>query len=188
MNDKDLIKGCLENDRDSQKALYDRFYGKMFGLCLRYSSGEDEAHEMLQEGFLLIYKNLKNFKENEPFDLWFKKMMIDACIKHIRNDKRKKLIVSTVYANKGIIKDKSINLNDNAIVAKIKIDTVLKAVHELSSGFRIVFNLFLIDGYTYKEISEMLDISEDTAKSNLEKTMFTFRKNLTEHLNDSDGK
>jgi RNA polymerase sigma-70 factor (ECF subfamily) len=187
MIDKEIIKGCLDNNRDSQKTLYDEFYGKMIGVCMRYSTGEDEAHEMLQEGFLKVFKNFKNYKESETLELWVKKNVIEGAIKYIRDDKNKKSIVSTVYANK-MGKEKPVEMSDSEIVMEAEQGDFLNAVQQLSSGYRIVFNLFFMDGYSHAEIAEMLDISEDTSKTNFEKAKYSFRKNLIQHLSSTNGK
>ncbi len=176
MEEKEIIKGCLENNKESRKALYEKFYGRMFGICLRYSGGEAEAHDMLQEGFLKMYKNLRSYKENESLESWVKKYTIDVCINHIRSDKDKRLIVSTVHENKGVIKTVSNEMSDDDILAHIQREDILRAIQELSSGYRIVFNLFLVDGYSQSKISEMLNISEDTTKVNFEKSRFAETK------------
>jgi len=187
MIDKEIIKGCLDNDRNAQKAVYDEFYGKMMAVCLRYSSGEDDAHEMVQEGFLKVFKSIKSFKESESLDIWIKKIMIEAFVKVIRENKGKRSIVSTVYANKAG-KDKPVEMSDKDIIAKAKQDDMLKAIQELTTGYRIVFNLFLMDGYSHREIADILDVSEETSKSNFEKARYTFRKNLIQHLSNVNGK
>lgn len=178
MDEKEIIKGCKENNLSCQKSLYEHFYGKMMGVCLRYSSGETEAHEIIQEGFLKIYKNIRQFKEEEPFELWMKKNMIEVAVKYIRSDKEQRLIVSTVHETKAGAKTKVAAISDDEIIANIQQKEVLKAVQELSLGYRIVFNLMLIDGYSLQETSEVLSISELTSKANFEKSRFAFRKNL----------
>jgi RNA polymerase sigma-70 factor (ECF subfamily) len=187
MIDKEIVKGCIDNNRAAQKALYEAFYNKMMGVCLRYAQGEDDAHEMVQEGFFKVYKMLKYFKENEILEEWVKKNMIEASIKYIKEDKNQRSIVSTVYATKPG-KEKIVDLTDTEIAAKAKQADILTAVQELTKGYRIVFNLYLIDGYSYKDIAEMIDVSEETARANFERAKFSFRKNLIQHLSNSNGK
>jgi|ERR1019366_611652 RNA polymerase sigma-70 factor (ECF subfamily) len=177
MNEREIIEGCLENNRESQKALYDRFYGKMLGVCLRYSNGSDEAKEMFHEGFFKVFKNLQNFRESNSLEEWVKRMIVNASIEHIRNNKQNRLIVSTVYANKNTVKQAQ-NMSDDKLVLHINKEEILKAIQQLTPGYRTVFNLFVIEGYPHKEIAEMLDISEDTSKSNLAKAKFALRGNL----------
>ena len=177
MNETDIIKGCLRNDRASQKTLYEHFYSKMLGVCLRYSKNSDEAKDALHEGFLKVFDNLKNFKANGSFEGWIRRIMVNTSIDHIRKNKQNYLIVSTVYAN-----EKATNVaedvNDDDLAMHIDKEDILKAVQELTPAYRTVFNLYVIEEYTHKEIAEMLDISEGTSKSNLSKAKFNLRRNL----------
>ena len=182
MNEAEVIKGCLRNDRASQKALYEFFYGKMMGVCLRYSKSSDEAKDVLHEGFMKVFTSLKNFSNKGSFEGWVRKIMVHTSIDHIRKNRQEYLIVNTVYAN-----DRSKNLReeqevtDDDILNRISKEEIMKAVEQLTPAYRAVFNLYVVDEYTHKEISEMLDISEGTSKSNLAKAKFNLRKNLT-HL------
>jgi RNA polymerase sigma factor (sigma-70 family) len=180
MNEIDIIKGCLRNDRASQKILYEHFYSKMLGVCLRYSKSNDEAKDIVHEGFLKVFDSLKNFKATGSFEGWVRRIMVNTSIDHLRKNKQNYLIVSTVYAN-----EKSVNMaeeiDDDDLAMHIDKEEILKAVQELTPAYRTVFNLYVIEEYTHKEIAEMLDISEGTSKSNLSKAKFNLRKNLT-HL------
>ncbi len=187
MVSKEIIKACIDNDKNAQKAFYDAFYSYVMGICLRYSSGEDDAHIMVQEAFYRVYRNLKHFKEGELLDSWVKKDVIQASIKYIREERTERSIVSTVHTNK-TGKEKQMEMTDSDIIAKAKQEDMLKAIQELTSGYRIVFNLVLMDGYSYKEIGEMLDVSEYTSKTNFEKARYSFRKNLIQHLSNSNGR
>ncbi len=187
MNETDIIKGCLKNDRTSQKELYDLFYGKMLGVCLRYSTGGDEAKDILHEGFIKVFNSLKNFKGNGSFEGWVRRIMVNTAIDHLRKNRQNYLIVSTVYANEkaAVIMDE---VNDDELVLHIDKEEILKAVQELTPAYRTVFNLYVIEEYTHKEIAELLDISEGTSKSNLSKAKFNLRKNLTHLIKHADGK
>ncbi|MGZ4035704.1 MAG: RNA polymerase sigma factor [Bacteroidia bacterium] len=181
MNETDIIKGCLKNDRASQKILYEQFYSKMLGVCLRYSKSSDEAKDILHEGFLKVFDNLKVFKANGSFEGWIRRIMVNTAIDHLRKNKQNYLIVSTVYAN-----DKATNvaedIDEDDLAIHIDKEEILKAVQELTPAYRTVFNLYVIEEYTHKEIAELLDISEGTSKSNLSKAKFNLRKNLMQHL------
>ena len=179
MNEADIIKGCLRNDRASQKQLYELYYSKMLGICLRYSKSTEEAKDILHEGFLKTFTTLKNFDTHTPFELWVKKIMIRTAVDHLRKDKHNYLIVSTVNAyEKSSVTEEAIQ--DEALLSVNK-DELLKAVQELTPAYRTVFNLFLIDGYTHAEIAEILDTSEETCKANLSKAKFNLKRNL-KHL------
>ncbi len=186
MNEHDIIKGCLKNSRESQKALYELFYGKMLGVCLRYSNNIIDAKEVLNEGFLTVFETLQNLKENDSVEDWIRKIMVQTSINHIRKNKQNLLIVSTVQANKKNATT-SEQISDDTLFLKIEKEEILKAVQELTSGYRTVYNLFVIDGYSHKETSEILGISEDTSKLNLSNAKFALRKNLIQFLNTDNG-
>jgi len=186
MNENDIIKGCLKNNRESQKALYDSYYNKMLGVCLRYSKDSAEAKEILHEGFSKVFENLKTYKFTDSFDEWIKKMMIIAAIVYLHKNKQN-LIVSTFNANK-IAVNAVAEISDDELVLNINKEEILKAVQDLTPAFRKVFNLSVIDGYSHKQIAEMLDISEETSASNLAKAKFILRKNLQQIIINSNGK
>jgi RNA polymerase sigma factor (sigma-70 family) len=186
MVESEIIKGCIKNNRESQKALYEKMYGTMLGVCLRYSNNMIDAKEVLHEGFLNVFENLKNVKNPDEVESWIKKIMVNKSIEHIRKNKQNLLIVSTVHLNKNNVSVKD-EITDEAIISKIGKEEIMKAVQELSQGYRTVYNLFVIDGYPHKEIADMLDISEDTSKLNLSKAKFALRKNLIQFLNTDNG-
>ena len=187
MNEIDIIKGCIKNDRASQKALYEHFYSKMLGVCLRYSKTKDEAKDVLHEGFMKVYNGIRNFSGNGSFEGWVRRIMVNTSIDHLRKNKQNYLIVSTVYAN-----EKAANMaeeiSEDELIMQIDKEEILKAVQELTPAYRTVFNLYVIEEYTHKEIAEMLDISEGTSKSNLSKAKFNLKKNLMHLIKVADGK
>ncbi len=186
MTENDIIKGCLKNNRESQKALYDMFYTKMLGICQRYAKDNTEAKEILQEGFYKVFGDLKNFKVTGSFEEWLRKIIVNSCIEHLRRNKQN-LIVSTVYATKAPVKAEEA-MSDEELVLQIGSSEIIKAVQQLTPAYRMVFNLFSIEKYSHKEIAGMLDISEDTSESNLSKAKFNLRKNLRQLIKNSDGR
>lgn len=186
MDENDIIKGCLKNNRESQKALYDYYYSKMLGVCLRYSKDSAEAKEILHEGFFKVFANLKNFKAPESFEGWIKKIMVNTAIDYLHKNKQN-LIVSTFNANKSAVNTLE-EISDEELILNIDKEEILKALQELTPAYRKVFNLYLIEGHTHKQIAEMLDISEDTSESNLSKAKFNLRKNIQQIITKPDGK
>lgn len=186
MNENDIIKGCLKNNRESQKALYDKYYNKMLGVCLRYSKDNTEAKEILHEGFIKVFNNLKNFKVSDSFEGWIKKIMVATAVDYLNKNKQN-LIVSTFYANKA--GENTLNeISDEEIVLNLDKEEILKAVQELTPAYRKVFNLFVIEEYSHKQIAEMLDISEETSASNLSKAKFNLRRNIQQIIKKPNGK
>jgi RNA polymerase sigma-70 factor (ECF subfamily) len=187
MNEIEIIKGCLKNDRMSQKALYEGYYGKMLGVCMRYAKDRDEAKDMLQEGFLKVFNNVANFNNKGSFEGWVRRIMVNTCIDQIRKNKKNYLIVSTTYANEQA--NAAVDeVAEDDLADKISEAEILRAIQDLTPAYRMVFNLFVIEEYTHKEIAELLDISEGTSKSNLAKAKFNLKKNLIHLTNTIHGK
>ncbi|MES2593060.1 MAG: sigma-70 family RNA polymerase sigma factor [Bacteroidota bacterium] len=186
MNETEVIKGCLKNNRESQKALYDYFYNKMLGVCLRYAKDQTEAKQMLHEGFTTVFSTLKSFKSVEPLEGWIRNIMIHACIDNLKKNKQN-LIVSTVYANKTTV-DTTEEISDEVLFSKVDNEKILKGVQELTPAYRKVFNLHLIEGYPHKKIAELLDISEETSELTLAKAKYNLRRNIKQLIKIKNGK
>jgi RNA polymerase sigma-70 factor (ECF subfamily) len=188
MNETELVKGCLKNNRESQKGLYELFYAKMLGVCLRYAKNDDEAKEMINEGFLYVFNELKNYKPNENFEIWIKNTIIVACISFLKKN-RENMIVSTVYANKTTATTKTAEeLSLDEIEYKANSEVVLKAIQELAPAYRKVYNLSVIEGFQHAQISEILNISEETSAQTLDKARFYLYKNIKQLITGVDAK
>ena len=176
---KVLIEGCLNNDRRSQEELFKLYYGKMLGVCMRYSNDRDSAEEVLQEGFIKIFEKLERFDYKGSFEGWIRRIMANTAIDHIRKSKKDPILSDN---------DEDFKLgSENPVVAKeelefvgIKAEIALDAVRNLSPAYRAVFNLYVMEEYTHKEIAEILKISEGTSKSNLSKAKLNLQKILKE--------
>ena len=181
MDEQEIIKGCLRNDRNCQKALYEQYYSRMLVVCMRYAKNRDEAKDMFQEGMIKVFDNLKNFGSKGSFEGWIRKIMTNTAIDHLRRNKHEYLIVNTVYASEVLHgnRQEEENVDDDEIIFKLKPDQVMEAVQKLTPAYRTVFNLHVMEEMTHKEIAELLDISEGTSKSNFSKAKFNLRKHLT---------
>ena len=157
LSESDLIKGCIEGDRQVQELLYHQFSPKMYALCLRYAENTDDAQDLLQEGFIKVFKNLGKFRGDGSFEGWIRKIFVNTSIEHFR---KKVKLYSVTETQEITIEDKEWNVLDNLAERDI-----LSMIHELSSGYRTVFNMHVIEGYSHKEIAEMLDIEESTSRS-----------------------
>jgi RNA polymerase sigma-70 factor (ECF subfamily) len=172
---RNLIKGCLKNDRKSQRNLYRHFYGYGLSICLRYSDDRDEAVELLNEAFMKTFINLKKFDLSKPFTPWFRKILINTCI----NNFRKKKIEFTSQ-----LEEKDNNYSSEDILSGISYQEILDMIRKLSPAYRAVFNLYVIEGYKHQEIAEMLNISTGTSKSNLAKAKKNMRIILREFFQE----
>ena len=156
--DSDLINGCLEGDRRSQKILYDKFSAKMYAVCLRYMGNADDAQDILQDGFIKVFKNLDKFRGEGSFEGWIRRIMANTAIEQLR---RKKINFTTSD------KEELLEYKAPGAVDNLSEKDLLKIVSELSPGYRTVFNMYVVDGFGHKEIGEIMGISEGTSKSQL---------------------
>lgn len=170
---RNLIKGCIKNDRKSQRDLYQHFYAYSLSVCLRYSDSRDEAVEVLNEAFMKIFKNLKKFDLSKPFTPWLRRILINSCINNFR---RKRIeFVNDLYEDQ-------VSSSGEDILSHITYNEILELIRKLSPGYRTVFNLYVIEGYKHEEIAAMLNISVGTSKSNLAKAKNNMRIILKEYF------
>ncbi|MFS8082566.1 MAG: RNA polymerase sigma factor [Ginsengibacter sp.] len=175
-SESDLIKGCIDGDRQMQQILYDRFASKMYGVCLRYAGNVEDANDILQEGFIKVFKNLGKFRSEGSFEGWVRRIFINSAIEQYRK-KVKLYNVSEVYEN--TVEDKSLTALD--ILAT---KDVMSIVNELSPGYKAVFNLHVVEGYSHNEIAQMLGINEGTSKSQLARAKGVLKKIIEKRLEE----
>lgn len=188
MNEEDLISGCLKHERASQRALYEIYFSKMMHVCIRYAKNQQEAKNILLDGFKNIFNNLRIFsdanakrKKDAPsvsLEEWIKKEIVASAIRHIHNNKREYFVSSTVSVRDSE-KQFSTELSDEKIIHSADKQIIIKALQQLTPSYRAIYNLHEVDEYSHLEISKLLDISEYTAKDSLSKAKFNLRKNLT---------
>jgi RNA polymerase sigma factor (sigma-70 family) len=170
LSEESLIEGCIRGKRDCQEQLY-RFYSpKMFGICLRYASDYHMAEDILQEGFIKIFMNIDRYKGSGSFEGWLKRIFINTAIEQFRKTFR-----FDEYGATG----ESEELKTENAWQKLSSQDLLAMVQKLSPGYRTVFNMYAIEGYSHKEISELLNISEGTSKSQLARARVLLQKMLS---------
>jgi RNA polymerase sigma-70 factor (ECF subfamily) len=155
-----LIKGCIAGDRAFQTKLYDLYASKMLGVCMRYSKNREEAEEVLHEGFLRVFTYIKKFRGDGSFEGWIRKIMVNAALHRYRS----KIHLSPVVHIDAMDYDAVAESN---ILSNLNTKELLLLVQTLPAGYRMVFNLYVFEGYKHREIAEALGISEGTSKSNL---------------------
>lgn len=155
--EKDLIEGCIKEIRAAQKALYERYCRKMMVICQRYSKSVHEAEDILQEGFIKVFANIKSFRGDARLDTWMTRIMINTAL----NAQRQKLYLLPMVDVEAI----DIKEDDQVSLSEFHLNELIAIVQSLPDGCRMVFNLFAIEGYSHKEIGDMLAISEGTSKS-----------------------
>ncbi len=177
---EDIIEGCRKKKRKAQKELYSMFYRPMLGLCLRYSSSVEEAEDAVMEGFMNVFTKINSFNYTGSFEAWLRRVFVNTAIDHFRKSRQRNK-VSFIH-DITEINGAEINLPDN-----LTVETILGTIQKLPAGYRIVFNLYAIEGYSHKEIAEKLDISVNTSKTQLLKARKYLKRVLLEmdkHINE----
>lgn len=162
MSDEELIDGCLRQDATAQKLLYDRFASQMMAICVRYAGNPMEAQDMLQEGFIKVFEKLGQFRSDGPLGGWIRRIMVNEALLYLRRMKKHQF-------TEEIDDDRHDQPLDNEVLDALATDELLKLIAALPDGYRTVFNLFAVEGYSHKEISEQLEISESTSKTQYHK-------------------
>lgn len=157
--ESDLINGCLKGNRRMQEELYRRYSPKMYAVCLRYASNAEEAQDILQEGFIKVFKKMDSFRGDGSFEGWMRRVFVNTAIEHFR---RRRYLMPVTEREENTIEGKYTSALDD-LGAK----DIMALVQELSPGYRTVFNMYVVEGYTHKEIGDILGISEGTSKSQL---------------------
>ncbi|MEO7490948.1 MAG: sigma-70 family RNA polymerase sigma factor [Ferruginibacter sp.] len=175
-----LIKRCCLNDRMSQKEIYRYFYGYAMAICNRYANNNNDAIEILNDGFLKIFRQICHYKPADTdatgsFKVWLRKIMVHAAIDHFRKNYQHHFETG---AENEIIKLSAAGEDE---VDRISYQVLIRFLQELTPGYRIVFNLFIIDGFTHEEISKQLGVSVGTSKSNLAKAREQLHTKLFRH-------
>jgi len=174
--DSDLIKGCISGDRRMQELLYKKFSPKMYTICLRYAGNTDDAQDLLQEGFIKVYKNLDKFRSEGSFEGWMRRVFVNTSIEHFR----RKVNLNSITENE----EKGIEDNTWNALDSLAEKDILQLIQELSNGYRTVFNLYVVEGYSHKEIGDMLGISEGTSKSQLARAKMILQKKVNQFLDE----
>lgn len=158
-----IIKGCVDQKRDCQRQLYDALAGKMLFVCFRYCKNRDDAEDVMQEGFIKVFKHIGSFKFEGSFEGWVRRIMVNTAINFITIQKQKHLFddIDTVSAQP--------ESESADTFGQINEKDLLKLLNLLPDGYRTVFNLYAVEGYSHKEIADLLKISEGTSKSQLSK-------------------
>ena len=174
MDEKELIKACIKNDSKAQRLLYEKYDARFFAVCKRYFTDVQQAEDALVKGFLKIFQNLINYSFEGSFEGWMRRIMINECLMELRKNKIFHLNVD----------DYSTTISSNQEASQqIEEDDVMKLLDYLPDGCRLVFTLFVIEGYKHKEIAENLGITEGTSKSQLNLAKTKLKEMLSKNDN-----
>lgn len=172
-SEEELIRRCLKNEARAQKDFYGRYAPKMYGVCMRFAKSQMEADDFLQEGFIKVFTNLKSFRQEGSLEGWIRRTIVNTAINLLKKN-------SKYLKDIEIEKADLIPQNEAGPVENLGVNELLELIAQLPTGYRMVFNLNVIEGYTHREISELLDISENTSKSQLSRARNTLQKKIAE--------
>lgn len=173
MTDQELIQGCIREDRKCQQEVFRRYSGKMLVVCLRYARHRMEAEDLMQDAFIKVFDNISRFKFEGSFEGWIRRIVINTALKNYSKKSFKKEQIGVEYYP-------DIPM-EPTIYAHLNEEELLKLVAQLPDGYRIVFNLYAIEGYSHKEIAELLSIQESTSRSQLVKARKMLQQKIS-HL------
>ena len=179
ITERDLIKGCIDGDRRMQEELYRRLSPRMYAVCLRYAGNSEEAEDILQDGFIKIFNKLSSFRGDGSFEGWARRVFVNTAIEHFR---RKKYLQPVTEKEENTLEGNYLSVLDELAERDI-----LALVRQLSPGYRTVFNMYVVEGYTHKEIGEILKISEGTSKSQLSRAKVILQEMVKKFVEDKSN-
>lgn len=158
MDEQSLIAGCIKGNQIAQKTLFDSFSPKFFALCLRYMKSTDDAEDVLQEGMVKIFTKLPEYEGKGSFEGWMRRIVVNTCLDQIRKNQKLKFDVS--------MDKEEYKLSMNAhILENMSANELIEEIKKMPPGYRVVFNMFAIEGYSHQEIAQKLGVKESTSKS-----------------------
>lgn len=172
MSLEQLIKKCIKQDAKAQSQLYKQYASKLFSLCLKYSKNYAEAEDNLHDAFITVFSKIDQYKNKGSFEGWLKRIAINTSLQRYREN-----VGVFDIVNEGNVEDVTVDINDK----DISIDFLLKIIQELPDRYRLVFNLYVLDDYSHVEISELINISAGTSKSNLARARMILKEKIEDY-------
>ena len=158
MTEEAILKGCLNNNAAAQRELYNKYSSKMLAVCYRYGHNREDAEDMLQEGFIKVFLQIHTFENRGAFEGWIRRIVVHTCINILKKNKKFNESVDIIYAT-------AIQVREESVSAIIQAKQAVECIRILPIGYRTVLNLYAIEGYSHREIANMLDIEESTSRS-----------------------
>lgn len=172
----ELLESCKKGDRKAQKRLYDLLAPKMMALCMRYAGSRELAEDLLQDGFVTLFSKMGNFKNEGSFEGWARRVFVTTCLMYLRKN-------DVLRMSEDISEARKLSSSEPGQMEEISYRELMSLVMELPPGFRAVFNMYAVEGYSHKDISEQLGISETTSRTQFSRARTWLRKRLEEKNN-----
>jgi RNA polymerase sigma factor (sigma-70 family) len=177
--ERDLVQACVARERWAQQKLYEDYYGKMMSVCLRYANNEDDALDILHEGFIKVFKHIASYQPGTALQAWIRRIMVNTAIDYYRkNIRRRTEDLESAY---------DLDNNEADAISQCSEKDILLAITQLTPAYRTVFNLYVIEGFSHREIGEQLGITESTSRSNLVKARMKLQAILTGKQMNENG-
>lgn len=158
MTEEAILQGCIQNKPAAQKALYLKYSAKMLAVCYRYSHSREDAEDMLQEGFIKVFSQIHTFENRGALEGWIRRIIVHTCINVLKKNKKFNESVDIIHAN-------GIQMREDTIPSILQAKQVVECIRLLPIGYRTVLNLYAIEGFSHREIGQILDIEESTSRS-----------------------
>ena len=170
MTEEAILQGCLKNEAAAQRELYNRYSPKMLAVCYRFAHNREDAEDMLQEGFIKVFSQMHTFQSRGAFEGWIRRIIVHTCINNLKKNKRFNESLDIVHAH-------GIQVREESVPSIVQAKQIVECIRILPIGYRTVLNLYAIEGYSHKEIADMLDIEESTSRS-----QYTRAKQMLEEI------
>lgn len=167
----ELVEGCRKGDRRSQKTVYDLLSGKMLAVCLRYLGDRDAAEDVLQDGFVTLFTKLDSYSGEGSFEGWARKIFVNTALMSLRKN-------DVLKQTEDVAEARTLDSGEPSAIEKIGYKDLMKLIAELPPGFRTVFNMYVVEGYSHKEIADALGISEATSRSQLQRARMLLQSKI----------
>jgi len=175
-----IIKACIEGNRSGQGELYRLVAPKMYGVCLQYAGNEDDAKDIMQDGFIKVFNKIEQFSGKGSFEGWIRRIIVNTALERYRS----KVHLQSIDENDNV----NVEVIDQYVLESMTAEEITSLIKELSPKYRLVFNLYALEGYSHKDISEKLGISEGTSKSNLSRARGILQQKVLELYSESERK
>lgn len=179
----EYITGCIKGDRKAQEMIFRLLYGKMKSVCMRYTSDTDTAEDLLQEGFIKVFEKIGNYNRDGSFEGWVRRIMVNNAIDFIRRNKMISVDMDDPVHQVAIKDDQE---DDTPEYLNITPAQIVEAMQHLSTAYRTVFNLYVMENYSHQQIADELGITVGTSKSNLAKARMNLKKILSKELENTN--
>jgi len=173
-DERDLIQACIEQERWAQRIIYEEYYSGMKAICMRYAHSDSDAEDILHDGFLKVFRHIGKYKVGTSLPAWIKRIMINTSIDYYRKEKRRR--------TEDIERAFGLTADEADVISACSEREILQAVQQLTTTYRMVFNMYVIEGYSHREIGEHLGINESTSRSNLVKARNKLKDTLLNSL------